>query len=204
VDRDNLGRKLQEDRLRELVKKYPVLGERLTETEAKAWADRDPAYKEAMQARVREIQAAWDEANRIQGAKAHALWNDLSLKEEAQTRLAKTISMVSPASDFTYAATDLTSTGLMNNEHFGNLDKLWGLSYEDYVRARIAALQKKDASTDWWNTAVDVSDMPRFQYKEEAVGARIAGVLPALGILAGLALLAFGAAFISFVKYDVR
>ena len=204
LERDDLGRKLQADRLRELFKKYPVLAERLSDTEAKARADRDPAYKEAMQARVREVQAAWDEANRIQNGKANALWDDLKLKEEAQTRLAKAVSMISPAADFTYAATDLTSTGLMNQKHFDDLSTLWEQSYEDYVRARTAALQKQDSTVDWWNSPVDVSDMPRFQYKEEAVSARIAGALPPLGLLAGLGLLAFAAAYFSFVKYDVR
>jgi hypothetical protein len=92
----------------------------------------------------------------------------------------------------------------MNDRHFEQLRRLWDQSYGDYVRARTAALQKQDPTTDWWNTAVDVSDMPRFQYKEEAVGARIAGALPPLGLLAGLGLLAFAAAYFSFVKYDVR
>ena len=81
---------------------------------------------------------------------------------------------------------------------------MWEQSYEDYVRARTAALQKQDSTVDWWNSPVDVSDMPRFQYKEEAVSARIAGALPPLGLLAGLGLVAFAAAYFSFVKYDVR
>jgi len=118
-----------------------------------------------------------DEANRIQDGKAHALWDDLNRKEEAK-----------PAGEGDFhdlagvglhlCATDLTSTGLMNKKHFDDLSTLWDQSYGDYVRARTAALQKQDPTTDWWNSPVDVSDMPRFQYKEEAVGARIAGALP--------------------------
>jgi hypothetical protein len=171
---------------------------------AKLRADKDPAYKEALLARTREVSAAWAEANRIQGAKAKDLEDDLRRKEEAQTKLAGAVSMASPLSDFTFLATDLTSTGLMNERHFQELGRIWGQSYSDYVRARTAALQKQDPAVDWWNSAVDVSDMPRFQYKEEALAARIAGTLLPLGILAALALLAFGAAYFSFVKYDVR
>ena len=204
VDRDQLGQKLMADRLREFYKKYPALTENSFGAEAKARAEKDPAFKEALLARTREVQAAWDEANRIQNAKANALWDDLGRKEEAQMKLSKTISMISPAADFSYLATDLTSTGLMNRKHFAELDRLWSRAYGDYVKAKTSALQKKDPLTDWWNSAVDVSDMPRFQYKEEAIGARIAGALPALGLLAGFGLLAFGAAFVSFVNYDVR
>jgi ABC-type transport system involved in multi-copper enzyme maturation permease subunit len=204
VDRDALGQKLMKERLQEFYKKYPALREDSFGAEAKARAEKDPAFKATVLERTREVEAAWAEANRIQGAKASALWDDLRLKEEAQTRLSKMISMISPSADFSYLATDLTSTGLMNQAHFAEAGRLWGRAYGDYVKAKTADLQKKDPLTDWWNTAVDVSDMPRFQYREEAVGARIAGVLPAMGILAGLGLLAFAAAFGSFVKYDVR
>jgi len=204
TDRDELGNKLEAERMTEVLKRYPVLAERMSDADVKARTGRDPAFREAVEYRLHERQAAWAEANRIQGAKKDALEDDLQRKEEAQTRLARGISMASPAADFSYAATDLTSTGLMNEKHFAELYRLWDRTYGDYEQAKMAELQKKDPTTDWWNTAVDVSDMPRFQYSQEAVGARIAGVLPALGILAGLGLLAFAAAFVSFIRYDVR
>jgi len=204
VERDDLGKRLAAEKMKELVRQYPALAENLSEAESKARAEKDPAYKEALQARVREVGAAWTEANRIQGAKAKELWDDMRRKEEAQTKLAGAVSMVSPLSDFTFLATDLTSSGLMNERHFEQLSRLWEQSYGDYVRARIGALQKQDPAVDWWNSPVDVSDMPRFQYKQEPLAARIAGTFLPLGILAGLALLAFAAAYFSFVKYDVR
>ena len=101
-------------------------------------------------------------------------------------------------------ATDLTSTGLRDQAHFTLIRRLWERSYWDYVQARVAALQKTDPAVDWWNTAVDVSDMPRFQYKEEDLASRLKGVLLPLGILMAMAVAAFGAAYVSFVKYDVR
>jgi hypothetical protein len=92
----------------------------------------------------------------------------------------------------------------MNERHFDRLSTLWGQTYGDYRGARTTSLQKQDPAVDWWNSPVDVSDMPRFQYKEEPLAARIAGTIFPLGILAALALLAFAAAYFSFVKYDVR
>jgi ABC-type transport system involved in multi-copper enzyme maturation permease subunit len=205
VERDDLGRKLQTERLAELVKKYPVLAERFSEAEAKARVEKDPAFREAYQARTREVDAAWSEANRIQSEKARALREDVDRKVEAQTRLSASLSMISPLADFTYLATDLTSTGTMNLVHFRRLsDDIWDPAYGQYVRGRTAALQKQNPAVDWWNTPVDVSDMPRFQYREEALAARVKGTLWPFAIMMMMNLIVFSAAYISFVKYDVR
>jgi hypothetical protein len=190
--------------LAELVKKYPVLAERFSEAEAKARVEKDPAFREAYQARTREIQAAWDEANRIQGKKANDLQDEFRRKVGAQTRLSRDLSMISPLADFTYLATDLTSTGTMNLRHFVHLREIRDQAFEAYQRNRIAALQKQNPAVDWWNTPVDVSDMPRFQYKEEALTARVKGILWPMAILIFMNLIVFSAAYISFVKYDVR
>ncbi len=204
TDRDDLGQRLQTERLKELVKKYPALAERLSEAEAKARTAKDPAYREAVQAKTREVQAAWDEANRIQKGKADVLEKDIERKVEAQTRLSGLFSMASPLSDFTYMATDLTSTGKMNIQQFKKLSDVWESAYGEYSRGRIAALQKKEPAVDWWNTPVDVSDMPRFQYQEEALAARIKGTLWPFAALIFMNLLVFGGAYLSFVRYDVR
>lgn len=205
VERDDLGRKFMDERLREIVKKYPVLAENLSEAEAKARTERDPAFREAYQARTREVEAAWSEANRIQNEKARVLREDVDRKVGAQIKLSAGVSMISPLADFTYMATDLTSTGTMNLGHFRRLsDDIWGPAYRQYVRGRIAALQKQHPAVDWWNTPVDVSDMPRFQYREEALAARVKGTLWPFAIMMMMNLIVFVAAYISFVKYDVR
>jgi ABC-type transport system involved in multi-copper enzyme maturation permease subunit len=204
IERDDLGQKLMAERLGELVKKYPVLAERFSEAEAKARVEKSPAFREAYQARTREVQAAWDEANRIQNKKANDLQEEFGRKVAAQTRLSKDLSMTTPLSDFTFMATDLTSTGTMNLRHFGRLSGIWGQAFGDYERSKIAALQKQNPTVDWWNTPVDVSDMPRFQYKEEALAARVEGIIWPMAILIIMNLIVFSAAYISFVKYDVR
>jgi hypothetical protein len=72
------------------------------------------------------------------------------------------------------------------------------------VQGRIAALQKQNPTADSWNSPVDVGDMPRFQYKEEALSARAKGTLWPFAIMMMMNLVVFSAAYISFVKYDVR
>lgn len=204
IERDQLGWKIMAERMAELVKKYPVLAERLSEAEAKARVEKDPAFREAYQARTREMDAVWGEANRIQGAKVERLREEFNRKVSAQTTLSRDLSMISPLADFIYLATDMTSTGTMNLRHFDDLRGIWDQSVRDYERSKIAALQKQNPAVDWWNTPVDVSDMPRFHYKEESLAARTKGTLWPFAILMIMNLIVFSAAYISFVKYDVR
>jgi ABC-type transport system involved in multi-copper enzyme maturation permease subunit len=204
TERDDLGRKLQAERMRELVAKYPVLNVRLSEADKKRLMERDPAAREAFEAATKAVQGAWDEANRVQGEKISAIRRAARSKEEAQTELARTISMVSPLSVFTYLATDLSSTGLRNEAHFGRISGVWDQAFGAYQRRKIADLQAKDPATDWWNTPVDMSDRPRFVYIEEALAGRVQAALPGFLLLLGYGLVFFALAYVSFVKYDVR
>jgi len=204
TERDDLGRRLSDERLRELAKKYPVLAENIPESDVKDRLAADPAFREAWQARRREVQAAWDEANRIQRDKAQEIWRDLNRREAVQSELSRYISMISPLSDFTYLATDLSSTGIQNETHFGRVSALFWQGYGDYAKQKIDSLQKKDPATDWWNTPVDMSDMPRFRFQEEALGGRFKAALPPFAALLGFGLVLFLAAYFSFVRYDVR
>jgi ABC-type transport system involved in multi-copper enzyme maturation permease subunit len=204
TERDDLGRKLEAERMRELLAKYPVLSERMSEADRKRLMERDPAAREAFEAATKARQGAWDEANRVQGDKIDAVRRAAGQKEDAQTELARTISMVSPLSVFTYLATDLSSTGLRNAAYFGRISGVWDRAFWDYARKRIADLQAKDPATDWWNTAVDMSDRPRFEYREEALGGRVQAALPGFLLLLGYGLVFFVLAYVSFIKYDVR
>lgn len=204
TERDALGNKLQAERMRELVAKYPVLSERLSEADKKRLMERDPAAREAFEAATKAVQGAWDEANRVQSEKIDTVRRAAAQQEEAQTGLARTISMVSPLSVFTYLATDLSSTGLRNEAYFGRVSDVWDRAFWDYAQKRIAELQAKDPTTDWWNTAVDMSDRPRFEYREEALGGRVQAALPGFLLLLGYGLVFFVLAYVSFVKYDVR
>ena len=204
TERDDLGRRLMKERLGELVKRYPVLAENLSEAEIKDRVARDPAFREAYEVRTREVQAAWDEANRIQSEKARNIWREQERKEAAQTELSSYLSMLSPLSDFTYLATDLSSTGIRNEVHFGRIREMWDLAFGDYQRQKIEGLQKQNPAVDWWNTAVDMSDRPRFNYQEEGLGGRVKATLPAFAVLVIFNLIFFSAAYFSFIKYDVR
>ena len=204
VDRDDLGRKLAEENRREVLKQYPVLAQRLSEAEVKKRVAEDPEYRKAYEAARAANQRAWDEANRVQGAKADVIRQDLRQKEEAQTELARAVSMASPLADFAYLATDLSSSGIRNIQHFSRLSELWDPVFGDYARKKMAEMKAKDPTVDTWNTAVDMTDAPRFRYTEEELRGRIDGALGPFAVLAVYVVALFAAAYIAFIRYDVR
>ncbi len=204
TERDDLGNKLSAEAMREVVAKYPIVAERLSEADQKRLMERDPAARVAFEAATKARQGAWDEANRIQGDKIDAVKRAAAQKEEAQTELSRTISMVSPLSVFTYLATDLSSTGLRNEAYFDRIGTVWDRAFWDYARKKIAELQAKDPTKDWWNTAVDMSDRPRFEYREQALSERVRAALPGFLLLLGYGLVLFVLAYVSFLRYDVR
>jgi hypothetical protein len=93
---------------------------------------------------------------------------------------------------------------MRNTKHFETLAEGWGRAYREYAEKKMASLRAEDPTRDVWNTPVDVRDMPRFQYREEALAARIKSVLPPLGVLIVMAVVLFGAAYASFVRTDPR
>jgi ABC-type transport system involved in multi-copper enzyme maturation permease subunit len=205
TDRDDLGRKLAAESRREVLRQYPVLEERLTEDEVKKRVAEDPEYRKAYEAARAASQKAWDEANRIQGAKGKVLEDDLRQKEEAQTGLARSISMASPMADFTYLATELSSTGMQNMLHVGRLAEVWSrVFYGEYRPKKLAEMKAKDPTGDFWNTAVDMTDSPRFRYTEEGLGGRMVAAWGAFAVLAVYIVALFAAAYIAFIRYDVR
>ncbi len=205
VDRDELGQKLMVKYQGEVLKQYPVLAERLSEAEVKKRVAEDPEYRKAYEANRAAGQKAWDEANRIQSAKMEVLEKDLSQKEAAQTGLARSISMASPLADFAYLSTDLSSTGMHSSIHFSQLVERWDRAfYGDYQPKKIAELKAKEPTGDPWNTAIDMTDSPRFEYTEEGLAGRAGAVLWPFAVLAGYTIVLFAAAYVAFVRYDVR
>lgn len=203
-ERDVLGKRLQRQKMQELIKKYPILAENLTLDQRKERMAKDPLVREAFEEATKAIDAAWTEANQVQNEKARILQEELTRKEEQQTRLSAYISMISPLSNFTYLATDLSSTGIRNSIFFRQRTQVWGEDFNDYQRQKLAVLRKDDPSRDWWNTPVDMSDRPKFEYREEALVGRLRWTIPFFGLLVFFNLLFFPIGYFSFIRYDVR
>jgi ABC-type transport system involved in multi-copper enzyme maturation permease subunit len=204
TERDQLGSQLAARRRQAVVKKYPFLAEPLTEEERDRRIGEDPEYKQAYMEMREEIQQAWNEANRIQSKKVEDIRRDLGLKEQAQTRLSRMLSMISPLSNLVYLVTDLSSTGMKNREYFDRLRVAWSSSFGEYRERKIGEMRRQDPAVDAWNTPVDMSDRPAFIYRQEPLVDRLKETLVYFMLLAVFNLVFFSAAFLSFIRYDVR
>lgn len=204
VERDALGNKLMKERQQEVLKKYPNYESMLSREERQRMIANDPEFKKADEEMTKAENEAWNEANRIQNAKAKVIRDDQDRKVERQMKLSIYLSMMSPLSSFTYLATDLSATGMRNLEHFKRLDDRYMEIFGDYAKKKMAGLHELDPTINVINSPVDVSDMPRFQYSDERLLDRFNGVLPFFTALIIFNILFFSAAYFSFIRYDVR
>jgi len=216
--RDQLGRKLSREVIKKFENDYGKLFSELASMDlggtygytssvnkeaAQQRAASDPEFKAMMNAFRNQIDQAWNEANRIQGEKIRKLQKDLDTKAVTQSKFAKNIACISPFANFLYLATDLTGTGLRSLDYFDRAGREYGKMFWPYLRDKVKEATEKDP-TFGTNSFLDVSDRPRFVFKEEALGDKLYAILPYWGILVLFNVLFFEMAFVGFLRYDVR
>jgi ABC-type transport system involved in multi-copper enzyme maturation permease subunit len=164
----------------------------------------NPEFKAMMDAYVKEVEKAEKEMRRILKEEGSKLWLDLYAKAAFQTKLAKNLACISPLANFVYVARDLTGTGLRSLDYFERSeweyrDKRWG----PYQKKKFQEAQKNDPTFSY-SSYLDISDRPRFVFKEESLRGKLNAVLPYWGILVLFNVVFFAAAFAGFMRYDVR
>ncbi|MFB0552083.1 MAG: ABC transporter permease subunit [Phycisphaerae bacterium] len=163
----------------------------------------DPEFKAMMEAYVKEVEKAREELQRIEdeGGKVR---EDLKTKAAFQTKLAKNLACISPFANFVYVARDLTGTGLRSLDYFESTEKEHRKNrHWPYVKKKFQDSQKNDPTVTY-SSFLDISDRPRFVFKEEALKDKLGEVLPYWGILVLFNVVFFVAAFAGFMRYDVR
>ena len=142
-------------------------------------------------------------ATRIQKEKADKILADFERKTDTQTLLAKNIACISPYANFIYVATDLAGTGLRGLNHFKKTSDVYMETAIEYVISAYEKAKQANPSFDS-NSFYNMDDRPRYEYVEEAMITRLAGVLPYWMILVFFNILFFVGAYVKFLKYDVR
>ena len=163
----------------------------------------DPQFKTMVDAFRRELEQAQQKWQDTLRKEEDTLWGNLNTKAAAQTRLAKNLACISPLSDFVYVARDLTGTGLRSLEYFEHTKGEYGKRFWPYVTKKVQDAQKNDPKFTW-DSFLDISDRPRFVFKEEPLKYKLGEVLPYWGILGLFNVVFFVAAFAGFMRYDVR
>lgn len=210
-ERDAVQDRLRREAFERLQNEDPAVGRYFdlarsrTRGELAAAEAEDPDLARAAAA-VREASAeALREGNRIQREKADALERDFERRADAQVRLARILSLASPTPAFTYLATDLTETGLRHRKRLeAQKEEVFATVYREWRRAKLARLEERDPTRDWWNTPADLTDMPRFTYRSEPLSGRLAATSPWFVTLVFYGALFTAVAAFAFTRYDLR
>jgi len=164
----------------------------------------DPEFKAMMDAFRQEYEMAMKELKRIYTELGFfKLTRDMHRKVVMQTKLAKNLACISPFANFVYVARDLTGTGLRSLKYFEQTKDKYEEQFVSYAKEKISDARKQNPAIDK-EYFLDVSDRPRFAFKEEALKDKLGEVLPYWGILVLFNVVFFAAAFARFMRYDVR
>lgn len=169
---------------------------------ARQRAEADPEFKDMMDAFRDEYEKAQQELISIR-EESRMLYKDLETKAAVQTKLAKNLACISPFANFVYVARDLTGTGLQSMDYFEQIKDEYEDQMRSYVYNKIDDAREKNPALEE-ESLLDVSDRPRFVFKEEALKDKLNEVLPYWGILVLFNVVFFVAAFAGFMRYDVR
>ena len=162
----------------------------------------DPEFKAMMDALSEEFGKANEKFGRIR-REENELWDDFHTKAAVQTKMAKNLACISPYANFIYVARDLTGTGLRSLKYFEQVKDEYSRQFWPYVGRKVQEAQKNDPKFTW-DSFLDLSERPRFVFKEESLRGKLNAVLPYWGILVLFNVVFFVAAFAGFMRYDVR
>jgi ABC-type transport system involved in multi-copper enzyme maturation permease subunit len=206
IERDELGRKLSAEVTQKYEKQY---GQMFTDLQTmdrdaiRKLTETDPDFKAMYESYTNEYSSAWQEANRIQAEKASKIRRDLDNRGGIQTFIAKHIACLSPYANYVYLATDLTGTGLRSLSYFSSIASEYYATMSSYLQSKEEQARQKDP-TYGSNSFLNVSDRPRFVYREEPLSNRFGAGQPYWGFLLFFNVLFFVLAFVRFLRYDVR
>jgi len=167
-------------------------------------AEEDPKFKAMMDSFRQEYEMAMKEFRRIiTDAGFYKITKDLHRKVAMQTKLAKNLACISPFANFVYVARDLTGTGLRSLKYFEQTKNEYEEQFVSYAEEKISDARKENPAIVE-KYYLDVSDRPRFAFKEEALKDKLGEALPYWGILVLFNVVFFVVAFAGFMRYDVR
>jgi ABC-type transport system involved in multi-copper enzyme maturation permease subunit len=179
------------------------LPEGISRSEIQERMSRDPVFREQYTAFMKRFDAIARQVNIEQRRIGDALREDFNNRSRKQELLAIGLASLSPLSNFVFAATDAADVGLESDAEWEAQAGRYNRSLREYVDKRYEEAKASDPSFSV-NDYLDLRTRPRFQFQPPPLGTRIVRIILPTAILAGFNLLFFVAAFVSFLRYDVR
>lgn len=130
------------------------------------------------------------------------LERDYQARRDSQRDLSVNISLVSPASALSFGSMSLARTGINDHERFVNSIKSYKPVFTTWANDKLIS----SINMNQPNAVVtpDISDMPRHTYIKSSFSDSLSRALPEFTVLALMIVLFYAAAFVSFLRYDVR
>jgi len=166
---------------------------------------RDPEYQANMQRWSGEREKLANELGQkyetlLAGAYTE-IDRDYRMRQEAQRRLSKNLSRISPASGLTFGGMVLARTGTDEYNRFLDATRGYRNVYNEWlIRNNI----RNELWQAWPDTSFSAADMPQFQFEPERVGESLMRTLPDFALMAAMTIVFLTGAFFAFIRYDVR
>ncbi|HEV8539445.1 MAG TPA: ABC transporter permease subunit [Bacteroidota bacterium] len=132
-------------------------------------------------------------------------------RQRVQERLAFGLARVSPSATFSLAATSLAGTSLSLKDHFREAANAYQKQYARFMKEKTGMVTggrmmmfRNETDNGHKPKPIDPGEMPSFAYDPPSVGNVFGAALPDIGLLALFNIIFFIAAYVGFLRYDVR
>jgi len=133
----------------------------------------------------------------------------------AQAAIGRRFTKISPATIYQHGCETIVGTGINRFSRLCYQVRNYQADLKDYVRSKDAEdteslhlLFEEETTANWWKTIshkpIDFETVPKFQEKDLAFGESLQLAIWDIGLLVLFNLVFFAAAFVSFLRYDVR
>ena len=133
-------------------------------------------------------------------ARLQSVEDDYLKQLQRQSSLAEGLSLISPASAYSYLVMDLAGTGLRSETNLRRQLQNYSPAFIRYIKSKIEGEPEIPDPTN----SISVSDMPRFQYQAESLSESMNGSVGYLSQLLLLGSALVGGCFLAFSRSDVR
>jgi len=135
--------------------------------------------------------------------KIYKIQRDFEIKVKVQLFLSKNLSCISPTASFIYATKELSGAGFSRINWVQNQFQSWKETALDYLEKKKEEMMRNNPNYTF-DDFIDVSDGPRFFYKEQIFSDRIKNALPYILLILFYAVVFFYLSLILINRADVR
>ncbi|MFC1677897.1 ABC transporter permease subunit [Planctomycetota bacterium] len=133
----------------------------------------------------------------------------------AQAVIGRQFTRISPAEIYRQACETIAGTGVNRFSELRRQIRNYQADFKEFIRSKDAEdpeslhlLFEEESTANWWKTMshkpVDFDSVPKFQEKDLTLGQSLQLAIWDIGLLVLFNLVFFAAAFVSFLRYDVR